>query len=312
MAGAAAGEPPPEDAAPPPAAVEPPLSLDDAVEMLDSMYKARVREAQEHLRRLGQAAIPTLAGRFPGKLLNDPFAENARIETAADLGPIIEVCESMGSLGLEAAIPHLDSPFPGHRYCATFLFVLVPDERALDLLKKRLHDHEPRIRTLATAAMSHFLAHPRFAHVLQHLRDRLASPSAEAKERAISLLGNFRDVGSIPVLIDLLDEKHPAIPLAAHQALVQITLTDEGPKAKAWRRWWERARKKTRIDWLIEALRSKERQARFVAMSELVSMTGQDFGYRCDAAKKDREAAVRAVETWWAEEMARMAGAGVA
>lgn len=280
----------------------------DLIEMLGAMDQMRVREAMWHLRAMGPDVLPELIKHFPGRLLCDPFAENVVVEAAADLGPMIELIESMGELGLNAAIPHLDSKHPAHRYCATFLFVLVPDERAMDLMRKRLHDHEPRIRMLATAALTHFIAHPKFAHVLQHLRDRLASPSAEARERAIAMLGNFRDVGAIPALIDMLEEKHAAIPLSAREALNQITFSDHGPKAKAWNKWWEKARKKTRMDWLIEGLKSKDRQTRFFASSELLALTGQDFGFNCDAGKKEREIAVRNVEHWWDDERARMTG----
>jgi HEAT repeat protein len=289
-------------------AVEPALTIDDAAEMLDSSYKARVREAQDYLRAQGKAAIPALAGRFPGRLLVDPFAsESVLTANAADLGPLMELLQSMGPLGLEAAIPHLDAPQPGHRFCATFLFKLTPDERCLDLLKKRLHDHEPNIRLAAAAAMDEFIAHPRFAHVLQHLRDRLTSPSPEAQERAVVLLGQFSDVGSVPSLIDLLDDSHAGVRAAAHVALCDICLVNNGKKSKAWTKWWEKARKRSRVDWVIDALRSRDESVRRVARVELTNLTGgDDFGFEPAAAKRDRDKAVRAVEQWWDEQRAAL------
>ena len=101
----------------------------------------------------------------------------------------------------------------------------------------------------------------------------------------------------------LLEEKGP-VAEAAHGALTRITLVDLGPKLKGWEKWWERARTKTRIDWLIDALRHKERDVRFVAATELQEITGQDFGYDCDRQKRDREDAVRRVEAWWESERA--------
>jgi len=275
----------------------------ELVGMLDALAADRVAEAKRQILERGAAMVPALIEAFPGRLLVDPFADDARVERSADLGPLIEVCEALGPRGLDVALAHLDSRFPAHRFAATFLFVVVPDERAIDHVRPRLHDFEARVGLLATAALSHFMAHPRFIHVLSHLRQRLAVPSHEARARAATLLGNFRDVGAIPVLIRLLDEKEPVLS-AAHGALVRIALVDLGTKSKAWDKWWERARQKTRIDWLIDALRHKERDMRFVAATELVEIAGQDFGYDCDRAKRDREDAVRRVEAWWSSERA--------
>jgi hypothetical protein len=288
---------------PAPVAIEPPSSPKELVGMLDSLYADRIQEAKRKIVALGKDAVPALIEAFPGRLLIDPFADDARVERSADLGPLIEVCESLGALGLDVAIPHLDSRFPAHRFAATFLFVVVPDDRAIDVLRPRLHDFEGKVRTLATAGLSHFVAHPKFIQVLTHLRQRLAAPSHEARERAAMLLGNFRDVGAIPTLMRLLEEKG-SVSEAAHGALTRITLVDLGPKLKSWEKWWERARTKTRIDWLIDALRHKERDVRFVAATELQEITGQDFGYDCDKQKRDREDAVRRVEAWWESERA--------
>jgi hypothetical protein len=49
------------------------------------------------------------------------------------------------------------------------------------------------------------LTHPRFEVVLAHLRERVNSPLLDARRRAVQLLGAFRDVGSVPLLIGLLE-----------------------------------------------------------------------------------------------------------
>jgi HEAT repeat protein len=183
--------------------------------------------------------------------------------------------------------------------------VLVQAERALDLLRPRLHDAEPQVRTSAAAALSAFMAHPRFIHVLTHLRQRLDSSTNDARERAAQLLGMFRDVGSVPALIAMLDDKGAARE-AAHGALTQIALVDHGPKSKSWLKWWERARKSTRIDWLIDALKSKEADVRFLAGAELVQITGTDFGYGSDRSARERLEAIRRVEKWWHDERAAL------
>lgn len=262
--------------------------------------------AKAALLALGEEALDALKARFPGRLLGDPFALESTPRHAGELGPLLEVLAQLGAAGLDAAIPHLDSPHPAHRYAATYLFVAVPDERCLEVLRPRLHDPEPRIQRLAADAMAPFLDHPRFAQVLAHLRARLDSPMPEAKARAIRLLGHFRDVGSVPLLIGALDDKHAEVARAAHEALIVIALQDLEPRSKVWLKWWEKARKRSRIDWLIEGLSSSTRDIRLIASTELARIAGTDFGYRCDDPKRFREAAIQRYEEWWAEERARL------
>src|SRR5690606_25283182 len=114
----------------------------------------------------------------------------------------------------------------------------------------------------------------------------------EARQRAVWFLGYFRDVGSVPQLIALLDDT-PEVARSARGALKQITLQDLGPLAKAWDRWWRRAKKKTRIDWLIEGLRSRDRDLRYIASIELTRLAGESFGYRCDDPKRERDQAIK-------------------
>jgi hypothetical protein len=290
-----------------PPAAGPPPDVKDLVEMLESLKLERIDEAKAGLIALGERALPALTERFPGRLLVDPFARDTNVETAADLGPMIEVLEQIGAPSLKVALAHLDSRFPAHRYAATFLFLLVPADSAIRLLRPRLHDHEPKIRTLAAAALSQFMAHPDFeGQVLHHLRERLTSPAVEARVRAIQLLGNFRDVGAVPALIPVVEEKNQAVAEVAREALGQITLQDFAYKGRAWKKWWEKARKRSRIEWLIDGLRSKERNIRFLASAELLAITEQDFGYHCDQPKREREQGAHRYEAWWDEQRRAM------
>lgn len=275
------------------------------VEHLESLLPRVVEEAKEQLIALGEEALPALKAAFPGRLLLDPIAAKHPPDSAKELGPLIEVVAALGRPALEAAIPHLDAPNPAHRFAATFLFNLAPDERAIELLRPRLHDAEPRIRRVAAAALSHFVAHEGFGAVLTHLRARLTSAAPEARQRAVWFLGYFRDVGSVPQLIALLDDT-PEVARSARGALKQITLQDLGPLAKAWDRWWRRAKKKTRIDWLIEGLRSRDRDLRYIASIELTRLAGESFGYRCDDPKRERDQAIKGFESWWETKQAKL------
>lgn len=274
------------------------LSPELLVEQLESLHPRVVADAKERLIALGEEAVPALKAAFPGRMLMDPFAEKHPPEASSELGPLIEVVEAIGRPALEAAIPHLDARYPAHRFAAAFLFGAVPDERAIELLRPRLHDSEPRIRRVAAAALSHFVAHKDFDSVVTHLRQRLTSAAPETRQRAVWFLGYFRDVGSVPQLIALLDD-HAEVAKASRSALKQITLQDLGPLSKAWEKWWKRARKKSRIDWLIEGLRSRDRDLRYIASIELSRLSGESFGYRCDDPKRTRDQAIKGFESWW-------------
>jgi hypothetical protein len=282
----------------------PSMSHADLVEVLFDGDENLVERASRELVARGLAAVPALGERFPGRLRVDPFDPGENVRTADRLGPLIEVLARLGRDGLDAAVPHVDSRYPVHRFAAVLLFALSPDVRAVHLLRNRLHDAEPRIQRLATEALVPFLAHPRFEGLLVHLRERaLATTRAhpfEARRRAAELLGEFRDVGAVPLLMNLLSL--PELQEVARRALRAITLVDHGTRSRGWEKWWARGRKRSRIDWLIDGLGSEELELRSAAWRELAALVGDDFGYRPDADKRSRQRAIEVWQQWWQAE----------
>ena len=289
---------------------DPPLATmghKDLVELLFAGDDDLVARAGRELVSRGLAAVPSLGERFPGRLRVDPFDPGENIRSTAPLGPLVDVLGRLGNDGLDAAVTHVDSRYPAHRFAAVLLFALTPDTRAMDLLRNRLHDAEPRIQKLAAEALVPFLAHPRFESLLLHLRERAAATTkpypVEARRRAAELLGEFRDVGAIPLLMSLLGFSE--MQDTARQALRAITLQDLGARPKGWEKWWTRAKKRSRLDWLLEALSSEELGLRSGAHRELADLAGDDFGYRADGDKRARQRAVEVWQQWWAEEQRR-------
>ncbi len=304
---------PPKPAPSTPPAREPPLSTlshRDVVELLFAGDDDLVGRAKRELVSRGLASVPALSERFPGRLRVDPFDPGENVRSAERTGPLLDVLARLGRDGLDAAIPHVDSRYPAHRFAAVLLFSLTPDPRAIDLLRARLHDQEPRIRELAAEALMPFLAHPRFEALLVHLRERTSTSSKpypmESRRRAVQLLGQFRDVGAVPLLIALLAQ-HSDGDLAddTRRALRAIALQDFGNRPKGWEKWWGRAKKRSRLDWLIDGLASEELELRQDAHRELASLAGDDFGYRPDADKRSRQRAIEVWQQWWTEERAR-------
>ncbi|MBA3540425.1 MAG: hypothetical protein H0T79_12510, partial [Deltaproteobacteria bacterium] len=68
-----------------------------------------------------------------------------------------------------------------------------------------------------------------------------------------------------------------------------------------WRKWYDGARQRHRIEWLIEGLGHKEDAIREVAINDLRRLTGEYFGYHHDLPKKEREAAAGRWAAWWRE-----------
>lgn len=268
-------------------------SPDDLVDQLQGLDEGLVRDARAALISLGDAALPALGRGFPGRLVVDPFDPAEHVRRPNGLGPLIDVLAALEVAGLSVAGAHVDSRYPAHRYAAVLLFAHTPHPRAIELLRPRLHDHEHRVRDLAAEALLPLVEHAAFDGLLIHLRGRLHSPVIEARRRAMELVGMYRDVASIPLLIDGLEPPAPLELLEpARAALRLITCHDFGTKSRLWRRWWSKAKVRSHQEWLLDALEADEFRLRTQAGAELQRQIG-DFGYRADGDKKSQASAMR-------------------
>ena len=83
------------------------------------------------------------------------------------------------------------------------------------------------------------------------------------------------------------------------KALVALTAQDFGLSGRKWRKWYEGAAKRHRIEWLIEGLLHKEDAIREIAINDLRRMTGEYFGYHHDLPRKERDASAERWAAWW-------------
>jgi hypothetical protein len=123
-----------------------------------------------------------------------------------------------------------------------------------------------------------------------------SGPPASARE-AIAALAERREVRAVPVLLGRLADEELAG--EAHAALVTLARQDFGKTARGWQGWWDKARNRSRIEWLFEALGHKRSDLRLAASEELQAMTGAYFGYHFDLPERDREEARRRWSHWW-------------
>jgi hypothetical protein len=85
----------------------------------------------------------------------------------------------------------------------------------------------------------------------------------------------------------------------ARRTLITLTAQDFGASERKWRKWYDTARRKHRIEWLMDGLLHKEDSIRETAINSLRRLTGEYFGYHHDLPRKEREAAAERWAAWW-------------
>jgi hypothetical protein len=126
-----------------------------------------------------------------------------------------------------------------------------------------------------------------------------SAQDADEAARAIGLLTELRATSAVPVLIDLVTDHRRKVAAAARAALTALTRQDFGDARKGWLAWWQKARGKHRMEWLLDALAHKRAELRMAAADELQAVTGVYFGYHYDLPERDREEARRRWVEWW-------------
>lgn len=289
----------PSPVSPAPAANAGELSDDELIERLGAPQEEIVRSARARLIERGESALPALSARFPGPQRHPELGSDVWSPDAAELGVLVDVVLRIGAAAIPAVLPALDSRDGRERHAAALVCARNPDVRALELLRSRLFDREPRIRRLAVEAVAPFLADERFESVLIASRQRTKSPVRAERPWAVQLLGLFRDVASVPLLINLLAPDVDDLAKPALGALRAITLQDFGVDAARWSRWWRTARRQARVQWLIRGLDSRDATLRALAAAELKALSGEDYDFDDEVPRSARRVAVKAWQAWW-------------
>jgi hypothetical protein len=278
---------------------------DDAVEawierLFDPTPSVR-REASETLVQMGPGVLDALLDRFPGPLDVDPF-QTSQIPPFERCGPLLSVVSSFGREAHALVSRRLEAPDPGTRFFATYFYSSAFVPEAIPRLIQRLHDEEPRICMMAARTLFGYRDHPDFALVLDHLHGRLTATSLAARRHAAYLVGLFRDVTALPVLVDILDRKERTMLDVVQDALAEITKQRLGTSGRKWRQWMEKNQSTSRVLWLIEGLSAKDSHLRKSASDELEAVTGRSFGFDPDGPKRRREDIKQRWLRWWHEE----------
>ena len=237
--------------------------------------------------------------RFPGKLRVDRFAVTGRALRAAQYGGLLDLVVRLGAAASELLIEKMSAPQRDVRFYATICAAELRPRNAVYALVERLFDQDFGVRAAAVEALSGYPAQD-LSNALARARRALHSSDSDVVAAAASALVQLGDVDAVGDLIEVIERSDRASD-HVRRALVALTAQDFGASERKWKKWWEGARRRHRIEWLIEGLGHKEEQIRERAISDLRRLTGEYFGYHHDLAKKEREAAAERWTSWWRE-----------
>jgi len=248
--------------------------------------------ALAELGRFPEASAEKLILHFPGPTAWSRLAV-VDLPEAEELGPIPAALSSLGQPAARALAPLLDSNNPYTRYFALLTAGSLPYSEVVDGILRGLFAVEPEISSAARSAATAFRRNPIFERAIKHLRQELASTDSLRRSLAARALGMLHDRDSIDGLIGLTGSEDQSSAAAAAEALREITKASFGPMMRDWRMWWADNRDKTRAEWLVAALSSKDAPSRFSAIQELSKAFNDNLGYFADAPTQQRNPAIR-------------------
>lgn len=244
-------------------------------------------------------ALGELALRFPGKLRIDRFAVAGRPLRALQYGGLLELVVRLGASASELLIEHMKSPQRDTRFYATVCAAELRPRNAIFVLVERLFDQDFGVRDVATEALAGYPLNE-LTQALAKARHALHSDDPETVAAASTAIIQLGDVEAVADLIGAL-ERNDRGAEHARKALVSLTAQDFGLAEKKWRKWYDGARRRHRIEWLIEGLGHKEDAIREAAINDLRRLTGEYFGYHHDLPRKERDVAAERWSSWWRE-----------
>jgi len=270
-------------------------------EVLSEIERAGEQEAED---ALGEAvdrtpeAIRALARRFPGKLRVDRFAVTGRPLPAAQYGGLLELVIRLGPAAAgELLIEKLSAPQRDLRFYATVCAAELRPRSAVFALAERLFDQDFGVRSMAIEALAGYPVQE-LGHALVRARRAVHSSDPDVVAAASGALVALGDTDAIPDLIGVI-ERSDRGGEHARRALTALTAQDFGASERKWRKWHETARRRHRVEWLIEGLGHKEDAIREGAINVLRRLTGEYFGYHHDLPRKERDAAAERWADWW-------------
>jgi Type II secretion system (T2SS), protein E, N-terminal domain len=235
---------------------EPPKPIEEVLDRIDDAKEGEVEDELADAVERAAEALGSLMRRFPGKLRVDRFSVAGRPLRAAQYGGLLELVVRLGSVASELLIDKMSDPQRDIRFFATICAAELRPRSAVFALVERLFDQDYGVRATAIEALSGYPLHD-LSQSLARVRRAVHSTDPEvvaAATTAIVALGDIEAIGDLIGAIERADRAGEHI----RKSLIALTAQDFGPSEKKWRRWYETARRRHRIEWLIEGLLHKE------------------------------------------------------
>ena len=271
--------------------------IGDVLDDVESDDKGTATTALTEAMGRGEETLEALYDRFPGKLKVDRYEVSGRQIPAAEHGPLLELVIQFGAAAGDLLNEMMRSADKDTRYYATLCAGDLRLRSALKPLIERLFDGDFGIRGAAIDALAGFPS-SELDQGLEFVRHALHSDDTRRVEAAARAVSALSDVTAIPDLIDACDRSDSAAE-HAQTALTELTRQHYGSNARKWRSWWKKNRSRSRIEWLIDALGSRNVDARRGAVEDLRHLTGETFSYDYNASKRKREGARQQWLKWW-------------
>lgn len=262
------------------------------------------RALVEALLRLGEAALPVLAQAFPGPLWFDRRRPHRRVPRGRDVSAI---CRALFAFGVRAT-PYVASlvasSAPDRRYYALLLAGEMIHPSMLEAASGRLFDEDDGVRKLAQDVFPRFKGIAGYDEQMVIIRRAARIRGKEPRRRtdALSALAAARDVGSLDLCVELLEDEDQNVARGAHVVLVTLTCEDLGASMRKWAQWVDKNKSRHRVEWLIDALGGSDEALRTNAGDELKALTQQYFGFHPSTTRREREVAQGKYRAWWAAE----------
>ncbi len=274
-------------------------SIDSVLDEIETAREGSAEDAIADAVERTSETLGSLVRRFPGKLRVDRFAVTGRPLRAAQYGGLLELVIRLGSVASELLIEKMSAPQRDIRFYATVCAAELRPRNAVFALVERLFDQDFGLRATAIEALSGYPIQD-LAHALVRVRRAVHSTDSEVVAAATGAVVQLGDVEALSDLIGSV-ERNDRGGEHARRALTALTAQDFGPSERKWRKWHETAKRRHRIEWLIDGLSHREDAIRELAIGDLRRLTGEYFGYHHDLPKKERELAAARWLAWWKE-----------
>ncbi|MBA3460513.1 MAG: hypothetical protein H0T46_11160 [Deltaproteobacteria bacterium] len=276
---------------------DPPASIESLIDEIEGAREGHAEAAIGEAVERASETLGELMRRFPGKLRVDRISVAGRPLRAAQYGGLLELVIRLGSIASELLIDKMAVAQRDVRFYATVCAAELRPRTAVYALAERLFDQDFGVRACAIEALSGYPVQD-LGTALVRARRALHSSDAEVVAAAATAITELGDTESIADLIGAIERSDRAGE-HARRALVALTAQDFGSSERKWRKWYDGARTRHRIEWLIDGLGHKEDAIRENAINDLRRLTGEYFGYHHDLPRREREAAAHKWADWW-------------